>query len=75
MLFGAFWSMGDIVRHWDFINKYCDKILTRRVTTETASRREFTLRYYLPTKIDKIPDENEVQKTTRVYFQPHWQEH
>ncbi|XP_022826364.1 uncharacterized protein LOC111356295 [Spodoptera litura] len=50
LLFVAFWSMGDIVRHWDYINKYCEKINKRRVTTETASRREFTLRYYLPTK-------------------------
>ncbi|CAG5048794.1 unnamed protein product [Parnassius apollo] len=58
LLFKAFWSMGEIVRHWDFINKYCDKIPKRRVTTETASRREFTLRYYLPTKVDEIQNAN-----------------
>lgn len=66
LLFVAFWSMGDIVRHWDFINKYCDKIPKRRVTTETASRREFTLRYYLPTKIDNKQDDNEVHETDSV---------
>ncbi|KAF9411051.1 hypothetical protein HW555_010053 [Spodoptera exigua] len=65
LLFVAFWSMGDIVRHWDFINKYCDKIPKRRVTTETASRREFTLRYYLPTKID-----HEVHETDSVSPKP-----
>ncbi|CAG5051334.1 unnamed protein product [Parnassius apollo] len=72
LLFKAFWSMGEIVRHLDldFINKYCDKIPKHRVTTETASRREFTLRYYLPTKVDEIQNANEINETDLLATKP-----
>lgn len=49
--FVAFWSLGELVRHWDFINRYCDKIPKRRFTCEAPTRRESTIRYYLPTGV------------------------
>ncbi|KAL0812121.1 hypothetical protein ABMA28_009499 [Loxostege sticticalis] len=70
LLFAAFWSLGELVRHWDFIAKYCDKIPKRRMTTESASRREYTLRYYLPAKVGNSSsgDETKIQVCKTMFL-------
>ncbi|CAG4933933.1 unnamed protein product [Colias eurytheme] len=70
LLFAVFWSLGELVRHWDFIDKYCDKIPKRRITTESASRREFTLWYYLPAKVGNSSsgDESKIQVCKTMFL-------
>ncbi|KAL0840950.1 hypothetical protein ABMA28_014743 [Loxostege sticticalis] len=46
-IFENFWKLGNNVRQWDFISKYCEKITKRSRTTEGESRRQNTITYSL----------------------------
>ncbi|XP_041968420.1 uncharacterized protein LOC121725482 [Aricia agestis] len=57
-IFDSFWSIGNNVRQWDFISKYCKKINKRRRTTELPFRRQYTITYSLPivgSPVDPVP--------------------
>lgn len=45
----SFWQLADHTKQWEFINKFTQKLNKRRSTTESVSRRQFTIQYFLPT--------------------------
>ncbi|CAH2098813.1 unnamed protein product [Euphydryas editha] len=56
-LFKQYWSLGDRVRQWDFLTRWCERIAKKRITTEGPSKRLFSVKYYLPKTLGDIKDE------------------
>ncbi|CAH0723914.1 unnamed protein product, partial [Brenthis ino] len=47
-----FWNLSDHCKHWKYINEYVEKTNKKRMTTE-SSRRQYTMKYYLPLPVDE----------------------
>ncbi|CAH2088044.1 unnamed protein product [Euphydryas editha] len=56
-LFKQYWSLGDRVRQWDFLTRWCERIAKKLITTEGPSKRLFSVKYYLPKTLGDIKDE------------------
>ncbi|CAG9788284.1 unnamed protein product [Diatraea saccharalis] len=63
-IFKKFWGLGDRLRQWELLTRFCDQIHKRRMTTEGHSNRKFTLRYSLP---ENLQSDNKI-KVCRTMF-------
>jgi len=52
-LFSYYWSLGDKSRQWNFVARYV-KILDKKVSTNSSSRRQLSKKYYFSIKNEEI---------------------
>lgn len=54
-IFTSFWELGDHSQQWHFISKFTKRLNKQRITTDGNSKRNYTVKYFLPLSVTENP--------------------